>query len=188
MTNIQSNNVSFGSRIVPTEPLRKMFYDSTSCGYYDNYAKRRVINAVESLLKDGKDDIIEISGKRFGKEVIARVNGRKRVSSDIKGESFPALGYSVADSLCELAKKRNENVDLQQKLTFEDDVIQNLKRKLVSYITKEEYSFKEASDYAQKIDQNANDTIRDGLDDKLNKIAKQVFGEDCYRKPFVDFN
>ncbi len=113
MTNIQSNNVSFGSSFVRTEPLRKMFYDSASCGYFGNNTKREIINAIESLLNDGKDDVIEISGKRFGKEVIARVNGRKRASSDILGESFSALGHSVADSICKLAKKRDKNIDLQ---------------------------------------------------------------------------
>ncbi len=187
MTNIQSNNVSFGSRFVPTEPLRKMFYDSAS-GYFNNNTKRGIINAIESLLNDGKDDVIEISGKRFDKEVIARINGRKIASSIIIGEDFPALGYSVVESICALARKRSKNIDLQQRLDFEDAIILNLKKKLVNYICKEENSLKDASEYAQKINGTAYDTIRAGLNNKLGKIAEQLFGEDCYRKSFADFD
>jgi len=188
MNNIQSCNVSFGSRFVPTEPLRKMFYDSVVGGYSSNNTKRETLNAIESLLKDGKDDVIEILGKRFDNEVIVRVNGKKETSSYIFGDNFSALGHSVETAIHVLAQKRNKNIDLQKKLNFEDKIIQNFKRKLINYINKEENSLKDTSEYAQKINSNANGAIGRGLNKKLDKIAEKLFGEDCYRKPFAEFN
>ncbi|MCM1339258.1 MAG: hypothetical protein NC191_06275 [Muribaculaceae bacterium] len=189
MTNIQSRNISFGSRFVPTEPLRKMFYDTVNhSNCYSKQEKREVINAIQALLNDGKDDVIEILGRRYDKEVVVNVNGKKGASSDMLGQYFLALGKSVANSICELAKKRNKNIDLQKKLNFEDPISQNLKKKLINFVNKERNSLQDISKYARKIHSESDRLINEGLTNKLDKIATQLFGEYRSHKPFIDFD
>lgn len=186
MNEIQCSNVSFGSSFVRTEALRKMFYDSMA-GHHSCNSKRETINAIESLLNDGKDDVIEILGNRYDGQIVTRVNGKKIASDPIWGTDFDALGDSVRASICSLAKKRNKHINLQKELNFENNIHQKFKNQLINYISNEKNSLKDVSEYVQKINYQSNSLISAGITKKLNKIAKQLYGENIC-KPFKEFD
>lgn len=188
MVNVQNNNIAFGSRFAPTEPLRKMFYDINSSMSGDIMPGKTITNALEALLNDGKDDIIEITGNRFGNKVTAKVNNEEIVSSCIEDLSFKALGNAVRNVIVSLAEKRNENLNIYKALNFEDKIVKTHKRKVIDYVNKPETSLDDIISFATKQKFNIISNIQKANRKKLDKIAENIFGEDRYYKAFKEYD
>ena len=188
MVNIQNNNIAFGSRFAPTEPLRKMFYDINSSISDDIMPGKAITNALEALLNDGKDDIIEITGSRFRNKVTAKVNNEEIVSSCVDCTPFKALGNAVRSVIVSLARKRNENLNIYKALNFEDKIVKTHKRKVIDYVNKPETSLDDIISFTTKQQFNIISNIKKANRKKLDKIAENIFGEDRYYKPFKDYD
>lgn len=182
----QSGNIAFGSSFARTEALRKMFYD-INCNYGNAKSNRRLFNAIESLLNDGKDDIIEITGKRFGKDVTLKVNGKVEDSFTLWDQDFPALGSSVHALITSFATKRNKHLNLSKPLEFENKILEARKGKVKDYCMKKEASLEDIATFAHDQNHLADCDISLGLSTKLDKIAKSIFGKDRYIKGFKNY-
>lgn len=139
-------NISFKSTLVPTEYLKSAFDYSIERGYEGH----DLLDTVNTILNDGKDDVIKIDGTPGSKMSTGQakrhdifVNNKKVVDADYHfGLIFD--GPQCVKALMGFAGKRNEK--LQQSVYSALDDIQN---NIISCI--EEYNIAEGSQQPEKI-------------------------------------
>lgn len=128
--NTVQNQPNFGSRIVITEPL-KMVYSGALGHTCPKRTRQKLAYTINALLKDGKNNIIELGEKQDGYKSTAMVivNGEKmeeKVSYGMMTASFlhrvNELVFTLA-SYANKAKTKNYNFDkvLHGKLSTSDD-------------------------------------------------------------------
>ena len=138
---IQNDNLTFGSMIKPTSALKTAFSDVTT-GEFSAGNSRALTRCLDSLLKDGKNDTIEISDRIAygGRSFIETfVNGKSVVREEYDPMVYPSKGRMVLLNLKKLVAQRNPKFDCDTlggyeikaaKEGFNDPALKNDKNKI----------------------------------------------------------
>jgi hypothetical protein len=130
---IRSTDVSFGSRILPSETLKSSF----------NYVKQGLIpsgnfvKSIDSLMHDGCTDVIQISSKEVkGKRpaIVAKVNDEELVSCGYNSNDAMDKARSVRYCLIELAAKRNPKLAFENIAGYEQKAITSVLEDLTNKV------------------------------------------------------
>jgi hypothetical protein len=168
---IRSTGVSFGSRFLPNETLKSSFeYIKQGLIPSGNFVK-----SIDSLIHDGRTDIIQISSKQAqGKRpaIIAKVNDEELVSCGYNPNDVLDKIKSVRYCLIELAAKRNPKLAFENITAYEQKAISSVLEDLNEKIT------------TKKI--NNIEKISQIIDDTKLKIQERLKSETAERLKFLE--
>ena len=106
------NNISFGSKFKPTKTLRNVIKDAYAGNFYveDTAVLTRAIN---SLINDGKNDVIEITEKTQGYTsfIETLVNGIVKSTENIYSASHTERNRGILRAVRNLAAVRNPKLN-----------------------------------------------------------------------------
>ena len=131
------NNVSFGSKFINNSTLRSCFYDAKQ-GLYKGENLGKLVKSMESLLNDGKTDIIELSStpKRnlCYPSVLAKVNDKVVVSNVYEPLCQTSECEAIVDILTNLATKNNPKTNFNLLADYEKKAIQPLTENMKTFV------------------------------------------------------
>lgn len=173
------NSPSFGSRFGKSDALGKMFYCAITSPYYTLAGKRRLLRSMETLLNDGKNDIIEITGKNG-------ISYTKINSKEISRHHYSSFSNNIAgetqNAIEMLSLKTNRSLDLNKKFKFETDMENIARKKIVKYASNNPLDA--IQDFVEKQNFVVKNNSAQVMNERLKKIAESIFGEEGLKKAF----
>jgi hypothetical protein len=173
---IRSNSISFGSKILPNETLKTSI----------NYIKKGVVpsgnfvKSLDSLLNDGKKDIIEITQKQEkGKRpaIVAKVNNKEIISCGYNENENIDKVRSVRYCILELAAKRNPKLALKNMTNYEQKIISSALEDLNNQIiTKKINDIKKIPQILDETKIKIQEQLAKLTTDRLDELQLKIFG------------
>ena len=142
---IESNHITFSSKFKQNELLEKTYKHITkrSQGLSANFNK-----SIDILLKDGKDDVIELISKPipdpFSRIEIMQtiVNGKVKTEYKYHNVDADDSSYAVTKVLQELAQKRDKNLNFGIMADYERKAVEKNLQEISELATQKEQTNK----------------------------------------------